>query len=213
MKKLKNNLSTALISDILDEEGFRNQMLPIEIKPNFLEAKIFGKARIMTLKPIKEEENYQDVYKGLYFLESLDKGDILIVANGFKDCAFFGELMSTLSMTKGIEGAIIEGCTRDKAMSIKMKYPVFAKNNLARDIKKRGIVDKVDVDSAKIGEVVVRKGDYIFGDIDGIIIIPAEIKEKVIERAIKLANIESQIKESMAEGKSVKEILNKFGEF
>jgi len=213
MDKLKDNLSTALISDILDEEGFRNQMLPIDIKPNFPEAKIFGKAKIMSLKPIKEGESYQEVYKGLYFLESLDKGDVIIVANGFKDYAFFGEIMSTLSKVRGIEGTIVEGCTRDKAMTTKMRYPVFAKDNIARDIKKRGIVDKVDVNSVKIGEVLVRKGDYVFGDIDGIIIIPAEIKDHIIEKAIKVAEIESQIKKSINEGNSVKDIRGKFGEF
>ncbi len=213
MKKLKDELSTALISDLLDEEGFKNQMLPIEIKPNFSEAKIFGKVRIMTLKPIEEGENYHEVYKGLYFLEMLDKGDILLIANGFKDYAFFGELMSTLSKVNGIEGTIVDGCTRDKAMTIKMKYPVFARDNIARDIKKRGVVDQLDIPAVKIGEVLVQKGDYLFGDIDGVIVLPSKIKEKIIEKAIKVAKMESQIKSYMNKGKNVKEILDKFGEF
>ena len=94
-----------------------------------------------------------------------------------------------------------------------MKYPVFARDNTARDIKKRGIVDQVDIGSVKIGDVLVRKGDYIFGDIDGIAVIPAEIKDKIIEKSIKAAEIEDQIKRSINEGRSVKEITKRFGEF
>ncbi len=213
MSKLKERLSTALISDVLDEEGFRNQMLPVSIKPNFPEAKIFGKVRIMSLKPLKENESYKEVYRGLYFLESLDRGDVVIISNGFEDCAFFGELMSTLSMARGIEGAIVEGCMRDRAMTTKMRYPVFAKDTIARDIKRRGIIDQIDADSAKIGEVLIQKGDYVFGDIDGAIIIPAKIKDRIIEKALKAADIESKIKKSMHEGRSVKSILDEFGEF
>ncbi|MDO8556796.1 MAG: cytidyltransferase, partial [Nanoarchaeota archaeon] len=100
MRNCKNILSTALISDILDELGYKEQMLPIQIKPNFLAAKIFGRARIMTLKHLSKKENYKDVYKGLYFLETLKKGEILIVANGFSEHAFFGELMATLARNK-----------------------------------------------------------------------------------------------------------------
>ncbi len=213
MKKFKDKISTALVSDLLDELGHKNQMLPIKIKPNFEKAKIFGKARIMSLKKMSKNEKYSDVYKGLYFLESLDKGDVLVVANGFEDYAFFGELMSTLAKSRGVEGAIIDGCTRDKLETIEMKYPVFAKRNIARDIKKRGIVDKLDLKSTKIGKVKINKGDYLLGDLDGVIVIPHEIIEEVVEKSLNILRNENAIKKAMAKGKSVNELLNKFGEF
>ncbi|MFA5724352.1 MAG: RraA family protein [Candidatus Pacearchaeota archaeon] len=213
MEEIKEKLSTALLSDIMDELGFKNQMLPIEIKPNFNEAKIFGKARIMKLKEITKDEDYSDVYKGLYFLESLNKGDILVVANAFDAYAFFGELMSTLAKSKGVEGTIVDGCTRDKMETIKLKYPVFAKNNIARDIKKRGIVGEVDANSTKIGDAVIKMGDYLFGDIDGVIVIPFEIKENVIKKALKIYDLEEDIKESITKGVKVEDLLDKFGEF
>ncbi len=214
MKNLSyKKLSTALISDVLDEEGYTNQMFPINIKPNFEEAKIFGKARIMNLKRIDKGEEYKEVYRGLHFMESLGKGDILVVANGFENLAFFGELMSSIGKSKGIEGAVIDGCTRDVSATRQMKYPVFAKNNTAQDIKNRGIVDKLDLESVRIGNVQVNKGDYLFGDSDGVIVIPAKIKEKVIERAIKVFDLEIQIKKKIWGGASVKELLEKFKEF
>lgn len=213
MKNVKKKLSTALVSDLLDEMGHKNQLLPIGIKPNFEKAKIFGKARIITLKKIGKKEKYSDIYKSLYFLESLDNGDVLVVANGFEDYAFFGELMSTLAKSKGVEGAIIDGCTRDKLETIKMKYPVFSKKNIARDIKKRGIVDEIDVRSTKIGKTIIRKGDYLLGDLDGVIVIPKEIFNKTIQKALKIFENEKSIKEAIMKGQSVKNLLKNFGEF
>ncbi len=212
MQEYKNKLSTALLSDILEDIGYSNQLLPIEIKPNFVEAKIFGRARTMTLKSITEKEDYREVYKGLIFLEQLVPGEILIVANGFADCAFFGELMSTLAKRQGIEGAIIDGVTRDTSETIKMQYPVFARNNYARDIKKKGIVDKTDI-SVKVGEATICKGDLILGDYDGVIVIPKTVESEVLAKAIKNYSSEQKIKEMINIGASVEELLKEFGEF
>lgn len=213
MTNIKSKLSTAVISDTLDEMGYTNQMLSIEIKPNFKEAKIFGPVRIMTIKILNKNESYLDVYKGLYFLESLNKGEVLIVSNPLDSSAFFGELMSTLAKYKGLDGVLIDGCTRDKLETIKMHYPVFSKKNIARDIRKRGIVDKVDAKKVIITGVNIRRGDYLFGDLDGVIIIPKKIKDMVIKKAIIKINLELKIKRELRRGLPVKKIIKKFGKF
>ena len=121
--------------------------------------------------------------------------------------------MSTLAKSKGVEGAIIDGCTRDKLETIEMKYPVFSKKNIARDIKKRGIVDKIDVESTKIGETLIRKGDYLLGDLDGVIVIPKEILGETIEKSLEIFENEKLIKKAINRGQSVKYLLENFGEF
>ena len=206
VKMMKDKLSTALISDVLDEMGYQQQMMPIEIKPNFLEARIFGRARTMTLKPLEHGENYLDVYKGLYFVERLNKGDVLVVANAFPNYAFFGELMSTLAKYRGVDGVIVDGCTRDYVETVKMGYPVFSKTHFARDIKKRGIVDKLD-EQVKVGDVLLTKEDLIFGDHDGIIVIPKIIETEVLAKCVKVANLETAIKSDILSGVSVDRIL------
>lgn len=196
----------------MDSKNLTNQLLPFDIKPNIPNTKIFGKAQNISLKPIENEKNYKKVYKGLFFLESLKKGDILVVANGVTDYAFFGELMSNLARIKGVEGVVIDGCTRDYAKTIKMKFPIFSKNNFARDIYKRGIIDKIDI-TVKIGGVKIRSNDYIFGDIDGVIIIPHEIIHDVLNEAIIASDREKKILRKIKGGLSVKEIFNEYGEF
>src|SRR3989344_478501 len=99
----KSRISAAIISDVLDELGYTRHLLPPDIKPNFVNARLFGRARTMTLKPITNREDYQEVYRGLYFLERLDKGEVLVVGNGFDELAFFGELMATLAQYRGID--------------------------------------------------------------------------------------------------------------
>ncbi len=90
-ENIKEYISTALISDILDDMDYQKQMLSVEIKPNFHEAKLFGYARTLKLKTLSPKDDYRDIYKGLPFIESMNEGEILIVSGGSKKYAFFGD--------------------------------------------------------------------------------------------------------------------------
>jgi len=208
----KSRISAAIISDVLDELGYTRHLLPPDIKPNFVNARLFGRARTMTLKPITNREDYQEVYRGLYFLERLDKGEVLVVGNGFDELAFFGELMATLAQYRGIDGTIVDGCTRDAAETVKMCYPVFARTNYARDIKKKGIVDELD-SLVVIGECTIHPGDLLFGDYDAVAIIPREIENEVLTRCIAIADLEEKIKKDIKRGVSANDLIRDRGEF
>jgi len=210
-KNLKKTLNTAILSDVMDDMGYQYQMLPIEIKPNYPEAKFFGRARTMSLRPILNG-NYHEIYKGILFLENMKPGEVLMIGNAFFNYAFFGELMSTVAKKKGVDGVVIDGCTRDHMITVKMKYPVFAKNHYARDIKNRGIVNTLDLE-IRIGEVSIKPGDYVFGDADGIIVIPRRIENDVINKALQIADLEEKIKQKVTKGVSVQQIMNELGEF
>ncbi|MFA4887113.1 MAG: RraA family protein [Candidatus Nanoarchaeia archaeon] len=212
MVDYKSFISSAIISDVLDEMGYTQQLLPSEIKPNFVKARLFGRARTISLKPITDGEDHRDVYKGLYFLEQLNKGEVLVIGNGFKEMAFFGELMATLAQHRGVDGTIIDGCTRDAVETIAMCYPVFARTNYARDIKKRGIVDKLDI-SVNIGECTIKPGDLLFGDYDAVVVIPRTIENEVLTRCVEVADLEQKIKEDIKRDVSVDDILRERGEF
>jgi len=212
MTDYKSRLSSAIISDVLDEMGYTQQLLPPEIKPNFVKARLFGRARTMSLKPITDGEDHRDVYRGLHFLEQLSKGEVLVVGNGFKEMAFFGEIMATLAQYRDVDGTIIDGCTRDTVETIAMRYPVFARTNYARDIKKRGIVNKFDL-SVNIGECTVKPRDLLFGDYDAVVVIPQTIENEVLTRCIAVADLEQRIKEDIKRGVSVDDILRERGEF
>ena len=209
---IKKDISTALISDILDDMGYQKQMLSVEIKPNFHEAKILGYARTLKLNLLSPKDDYRDIYKGLPFIESMNEGEILVVGGGSKKYAFFGELMSTLAQKRNVEGAIIDGLTRDSVQTRQMQFPVFSRDNYARDIKKRGIITAQDV-SVYIDEVQINKGDLIIGDGDGVIIVPRNLENTVLNRAFESARLEERIKKAINDGVPVEQILKQNGEF
>src|SRR3989344_7196808 len=138
-----DKLTSAVVSDTLESMGYLQQMLPLYLKPNMTHAKVIGRARTMTLKKLADNDSPKEVYKGLYFLETLKENEVLIVANGFGDMAFFGGLMATLAKSRGIRGTIIDGCTRDFSETVEISYPVFSKNHYARDVKNKAIVDTI----------------------------------------------------------------------
>ena len=73
----KSRLCTAIFSDVLDDLGYTKQLLPISIKPNFLEAKVYGRARTMTTRPLETGEDPKKVYDGISFLERMNPGEVL----------------------------------------------------------------------------------------------------------------------------------------
>jgi regulator of RNase E activity RraA len=120
--------------------------------------------------------------------------------------------MSTLAQIKGVEGAIIDGLTRDSAQTRAIQFPIFSRDNYARDIKKRGIIASKD-ETVYIDKVRVDKGYLIIGDSDGVIIVPKNIEEEIIARAIKSAKLEYRIKIAIKTGVPVKTIIEQNGEF
>jgi regulator of RNase E activity RraA len=209
---IKQYLSAALLSDIMDDMGYKHQMLPVAIKPNYVDAKIVGRARTLQLQAITNGEDYRRIYEGLPFIEQMNAGEILVVAGGSRNYAFFGELMSTLSQKRGLEGAIVDGLTRDTAQTRAMEFPVFARDNYARDIKKRGIIVGKDT-PVTVGGVGIERDTLIVGDYDGVIVVPKSIEEEVLSKALCAAKLEERIKEAIKEGVPVTSIINQNGDF
>ncbi len=120
--------------------------------------------------------------------------------------------MSTLAQKRNVKGAIIDGLTRDSSQTRQMQFPVFSRDNYARDIKKRGIIAAQDI-SVYIDNVQINKGDLIIGDCDGVIIVPKNLEEVVLNRAFESAKLEERIKKAIKDGIPVEQILKSNGEF
>ena len=207
-----NNLSTALISDVLVEMGHNNQLLSSKFKPNFEGAKLFGKVRTSRLKKIESNDKYEHIYKISNFIPTMCRGEIILVANGFEDMAFFGELMSTLAVKNELGGAIIDGVTRDRQMTRNLQFPIFAKGTYPKDLKHKAIVESVDSEVVVDG-VVINSGDYVFGDSDGIVIIPKELFSLCMTKCNQLFLNELKIKKLIKKGYSLQDISRECGDF
>jgi regulator of RNase E activity RraA len=203
-------LYSAVLADVLDGLNQRDFALPPEIRPLKSEWKLFGRAVTLSTMTVA------DVPAKPYALEmacvdSLSQGDVLVATtNGDNTCALWGELLSTASRAHGAVGAVIDGLTRDAAKIIDMGFAVFAAGFSPLDSK--GRIDAISFNQPiRIGRCVVRPGDLVFGDIDGMVVIPVEVADETLKLAIAKAKGENKVREELAKGRSVAEVFEEYG--
>ena len=206
---IKNRLSSAILSDIFDDLKING--LIRNFKPN-INTKIFGRAKTLKLRKIKEREDYRKIYNALKSYELISIGDIIIVENESPEFAYFGELNANLAIRAGSQGAIIGGKTRDSLNVEKLNFPVFSKGLTCIDVKKRAVVGSINK-VINIEGVKVRPEDLIFADSEGIIVIPKENEKEILSKAIESISKERNILEDISLNKSIEYILKKNGFF
>lgn len=203
-------LFSAVLADVLDSLGHRTSALPIDIRPLKAEWKIFGK--VATLKAVAVQAEPGNPYAvELASIDSLRPGDVLIAAtNGDRSSALWGELLSTSARAHGALGAVIDGLTRDAAKILAMDFPVFASGFSPLD--SRGRLDGISFsEPIQIGECKVRPGDWVFGDVDGVVVVPASLANQAFPRALDKVSGENRVRAELAKGRSAREVFNEYG--
>jgi regulator of RNase E activity RraA/CMP-N-acetylneuraminic acid synthetase len=203
-------LSTAIISDILDEYGI-NKFIS-GLKPNIPGVRVVARAKTLKLRKIVDGENPDLIYKALNSYEHVNMGEIIVVENEVDDFAYFGSLNAQISIRLGVKAAIINGVTRDNDDVYRLGFPVFSKGYSAKDVKGRAVLDYFNKEIVVDG-VSIFPGDLIVVDSEGIIVIPKEIEFEVISRAIQTFNQETNIKTDLLNDFSIQEILKRNGNF
>lgn len=208
---LKLLLTSALLSDILDDFGI-NGVLSSNFQLNLPNSKIFGRAKTLQIDLCPDDEDYKKIYDSLNLYDHVVNNDIIVVANKIPDYAFFGELNANLALRSGASGAIIDGVTRDTRETADMGFPVFSKGNYCKDTRKRGIVTSKNK-TVIIDGISIHKDDLIFGDRDGIVVIPRKFEHQVIETAFQKLQNEKLILIDVAKGLHTSELVTKYGMF
>jgi regulator of RNase E activity RraA len=149
---------------------------------------------------------------GLMFtaLDDLKVGEVYVGSGGTATYAMWGELMSTAARARGATGAVLNGPVRDTKGILAMNYPVFCSGRYAQDQKGRGrIIDyRVDIE---IGNVWIRPGDLVIGDIDGVVVVPRQVESKIIVEALEKARTEQTIRIDLEQGMLASEAFAKYG--
>lgn len=203
-----SDLGSGLFSDGMDRLGYKNQIIS-GFQHNQKLLRFIGRAKTIEIETGEFED--ENLSLTLNFIESLRKGDVLVV----KGCehAYFGEMMTRLCMRQGIEGVIIDGITRDTLFTHdNCSLPIVAKGYSPQDIKGRGKAKAVDVPISIEGVQLV-PGDLIFVDNDAICIVPEEIEEQLKTDITNGINEESKIVSLINSGASISEILQKIKTF
>jgi regulator of RNase E activity RraA len=203
-------LTSSVLADVLDSLGHRHSALPATIRPLRPEWKLFGRAATLSTMPVAAEPERPYAVE-LACVDALKPGDVLVATtNGDLSSALWGELLSTASRAHGAVGAVIDGLTRDAARILAMDFPVFASGFSPLDSKGRldGIAFGQPI---RIGACVVRPGDWVFGDIDGVVVVPAKLADQALPRAFDKLGGENRVRAELARGRSAREVFAEYG--
>lgn len=215
---LKTELFTAVVGDVLDVMGHRRQFLPAGIAPLQPEMKVVGRAM-----PVLEADVFSDGSPsangplankpfGLMMeaLDDLRQDEVYIATGASLRYALWGGLMSTRALHLKAAGAILDGYIRDTSEIEKLGFNVFSRGIYAQDQGPRGKV--IDYGCPiEIEGILVTPGDLIFGDREGVLVIPCEAEKEAIERALEKVSTENKVATAIRGGMSACEAFRTFG--
>jgi regulator of RNase E activity RraA len=214
----KKELFTCVVGDVMDKMGLQHQFLPPEIRPLREDMVVIGRAMPVLSVDVFAEKVAGTANKlmekpfGLMLeaLDDLQLHEIYVNTGSSPRNALWGELMSTRARKLGSGGAVLNGYVRDTKAILKMSFPTFAWGSYGQDSAPRyKVVDfRVPVE---IGAVRVRPGDYLFGDIDGVCVIPLEPAVEVFTKALAKARGEKLVKKALKAGSSATAAFAKHG--
>ena len=208
---IKENLYVPIVCDVLDVLGHRNCSMHQRLRPlDSNNCTIVGRAR--TLRWMETDYIEDDAYTlEIEAVDSLRKDDVVVHSTDFACTnAPWGELMSTIAKRNGAVGSICDSMIRDCRKIVNMGFPLFYAGIRPVDSLGRGKVMAYDV-PVRCGDVVVNPGDLIFTDFDGIVVVPRDIEDKVLELAYLKVFKEDQSRTDLLNGDSLKTVYNRYG--
>jgi 4-hydroxy-4-methyl-2-oxoglutarate aldolase len=203
---------TAVVADALDRLGLRDQTLDPAIRP--LRPGVFVTGRVVPVLIEATTEIPDEPYTGeMDALDSLRPGEVpLLVVDPATRAASWGELFSCAALGRGARGAIVDGLIRDARQIADLGFPLFCRGFSPLDTLGRAQVAAFGV-TAIVGGVRVDPGDYVIGDEDGIVVVPALSIEDVLGIVREKASTELDARADLLAGAGVRDIWAKYGVF
>ena len=215
---MRGRLFPAVVGDILDTMGHLHQFLRPQIRPLRPDMVVVGRA--MT---VLESDCFAAVEPaghgplsgqpfGLLFeaLDDLKPGEVYLTAGGSPNYALWGGLMTTRARHLQAAGAVLDGWSRDTNEVLATGFPVFSYGGYAQDQGARGKVVDFRV-PVELHGVRVNPGDLVFGDLDGVLVVPRAAEEEAIRRALEKASTENRVREAIERGMGAAEAYRTFG--
>src|SRR5215469_4026733 len=202
-------LYTPVVGDILDDLGFEHQFLPQPIQPLREEMRLAGRAMPVLMTDVfgKQKHPFGKLTEAL---DQLQPGEIYLATGGEMRCAYWGEILTATAKKRGALGAVINGFHRDTPRVLEQAWPVFSRGRFAQDSAVRTQV--VDYRCPiEIGQVTVQPGELIFGDQDGVVVVPKNVEAEVIARALAKARGEKLVRKEIEAGLSSTAAFKKYG--
>jgi regulator of RNase E activity RraA len=205
----EKELFTCVVGDVLDKQGLLHQYLPPEIRPLFPAMTMIGRAM-----PVLAGDTFQVAVEDsanplsakpfglmLEALDDLGAGEIYVNTGSSPRNALWGELMSVRAIKCGARGAVLNGYVRDTLKILALEFRTFCYGSYGQDSAPRYKVHDFRI-PIEIGCVTVRPGDILFGDIDGVVVIPVEAETEIFTLALEKVRGERTVRKALEDGMS-----------
>lgn len=214
----RHELFSAVIGDVMDKLGLQHQFLPPAIVPLDRSMVVCGRALTVLEADVFEESitGSHNPLSGRPFglmmdaLDDLKHDEVYICTGASPRYALWGELMSVRAMKCGAAGAVVDGYSRDTRGVLALGFPTFSHGSYAQDQGPRGKVIDFRV-PIQMGQARVAPGDIVFGDLDGVCIVPKAAEQDVLARAFEKARKEKTVRKALEEGMPSKDAFEKYG--
>jgi 4-hydroxy-4-methyl-2-oxoglutarate aldolase len=212
-------LYTASVYDIMDEMGLPNQCMDLGIRALDRSMRIAGPAfTVAVTADMRTDAEYdlEEVKTFTFFRRMYPGCVVLISAAGERNAGHWGELMSTASKARGATGVVVDGGIRDGNILIGMEdWPVFTRYLSPIESRGRTRISGIEVSIAVTGtltaQIRINPGDWLFGDMDGVVVIPADKVDTVLAKAEEMTTIENRSRNEIRAGGDVADIYAKYG--
>ena len=208
----QTSLYSVVISDTLDSLGHPEHSMAPSIRPLDDSLSLFGRARTGLYMEVYHVDPAVNPYElEIALIDDLKPGEVAVLGCPRGDrVAPWGELLSTTAKARKAAGCVTDGLVRDVRLIRQMEFPVFAGGIGPLDSKGRGMVMAIDV-PISCGGTRVAPGDWIFGDVDGVVVIPAGVAEETIKRALAKVADENTVRAELERGDLLKDVFKRHG--
>ncbi len=203
---------TGVVHDTMRGMGLSQFTFPPELRPLLPDVVLAGPAFTIEGGTDPNADAHETLLAWTGLLSRAKPGHVWVSQPNDRTVAHMGELSAEVLKLKGVRGCLLDGFARDVHFLIRMQFQTWSRGFTPRDIVGWWLPKAVD-EEIRIGEVVVAPGDYILGDSDGALRIPAAIAEEVIAKSETAIATENKVRTAILGGEDPQQAYIKFGKF
>lgn len=210
LARVRAELTAAVLCDALDDAGLRHQALSPPVRPLEDDQALAGWAFPVTIQRVYDTP--AEPFRGLLAaLDAVGEDEVFVTPTArATDLAVWGELLSSVSAGRGAAGALTDGLIRDTRQVRELGFPVFSAGTIPYDSKGRHEIVEHWV-PCSIDGVRIEPGDLVFGDCDGVVVVPQTVAEEVVEDAFAKRAGEHRFQQAVRDGSTATAAYQRFG--
>lgn len=198
-------LDVCAVSDALDRLGLSGVVFGLHSATSHSH-RVRGRVRTVSVAPPRDDAPRPHICATTVM--AAGPGDVIVVGNrGRLDVSCWGGLLSLAARQRRIEGVVVDGACRDVAEAEELGFAVFARASTPRTARGRLVEESIG-QPIVVGSVEVRNGDLVFGDSTGVVFVPEERAEQVLNLARQIAAREERMADALRQGQSIIDVMH-----